>query len=397
MKKIDLIIIGAGLYVCGKGTNGFGTILPAIFEWERDNNKIANLFCVSTSNLSAKQLLKKGKELTSKTGVKINIKAYPQSNKKNPQSYKEVIKKLKKPACAIVAVPDHLHYEVIKDCLLSGLHTLVVKPFTSTYEEGADLVRLAEKKKLYGAVEFHKRWDKSNIIMRDRLRSGALGSPLYCWIEYSQRRSIPLSFFKAWAENTSILQYLGVHYVDIIRFVTGAIPKRVLATGQKYEILRNNIDTHDSIQSLIEWEMPDGHKFIQTILTNWIDPNSSSAISDQKIKLVGAKGRYEANQKDRGIMLNNDEVGIEHINPDFCMPYGTKDGSIQWKGYGIDSIMSFIDDVIQLSNKKITLSELEVSRPSFNESLISTAVIQAAHKSLNNNSQWENIINHASK
>ncbi|MEK9779871.1 MAG: gfo/Idh/MocA family oxidoreductase, partial [Gammaproteobacteria bacterium] len=137
--------------------------------------------------------------------------------------------------------------------------------------------------------------------------------------------------------------------------------------------------------------------FIQTILTNWIDPNSSSAISDQKIKLVGAKGRYEANQKDRGIMLNNDEVGIEHINPDFCMPYGTKDGSIQWKGYGIDSIMSFIDDVIQLSNKKITLSELEVSRPSFNESLISTAVIQAAHKSLNNNSQWENIINHASK
>ncbi|MEK9779872.1 MAG: Gfo/Idh/MocA family oxidoreductase, partial [Gammaproteobacteria bacterium] len=260
MKKIDLIIIGAGLYVCGKGTNGFGTILPAIFEWERDNNKIANLFCVSTSNLSAKQLLKKGKELTSKTGVKINIKAYPQSNKRNPQSYKEVIKKLKKPACAIVAVPDHLHYEVIKDCLLSGLHTLVVKPFTSTYEEGADLVRLAEKKKLYGAVEFHKRWDKSNIIMRDRLRSGALGSPLYCWIEYSQRRSIPLSFFKAWAENTSILQYLGVHYVDIIRFVTGAIPKRVLATGQKYEILRNNIDTHDSIQSLIEWEMPDGHK-----------------------------------------------------------------------------------------------------------------------------------------
>ena len=33
MKKIDIVVIGAGLYVCGKGTEGYGTILPAIFEW----------------------------------------------------------------------------------------------------------------------------------------------------------------------------------------------------------------------------------------------------------------------------------------------------------------------------------------------------------------------------
>jgi hypothetical protein len=32
MNKINILIIGAGLYVCGKGTNGYGTILPAIFQ-----------------------------------------------------------------------------------------------------------------------------------------------------------------------------------------------------------------------------------------------------------------------------------------------------------------------------------------------------------------------------
>ncbi len=32
MTKINILIIGAGLYVCGKGTNGYGTILPAIFQ-----------------------------------------------------------------------------------------------------------------------------------------------------------------------------------------------------------------------------------------------------------------------------------------------------------------------------------------------------------------------------
>jgi len=36
------------------------------------------------------------------------------------------------PGCAIVAVPDHLHYEVTSACLEKGLHTLVVKPLTPT-------------------------------------------------------------------------------------------------------------------------------------------------------------------------------------------------------------------------------------------------------------------------
>ena len=42
MKDINVMVIGAGLYVCGKGTEGFGTILPAIYEWKRALNGNAN-------------------------------------------------------------------------------------------------------------------------------------------------------------------------------------------------------------------------------------------------------------------------------------------------------------------------------------------------------------------
>ena len=97
-----------------------------------------------------------------------------------------------------------------------------------------------------------------------------------------------------------------------------------MAIGQKTEIVKFDIDSYDSIQCVIEWEMKDGTKFTETILTNWIDPETSSAASDQKLKFVGSKGRYEADQKERGIRINTDEDGIEHINPDFCRPYGTE-------------------------------------------------------------------------
>ena len=102
-----------------------------------------------------------------------------------------LFERINKPSCAIIAVPDHLHYEVAKDCLDAGLHVLLVKPLTPTYEEGRKLVDLSDKYGLYGAVEFHKRWDRSNLILRDKIQSGELGKLLNCWIEYSQRKSIP--------------------------------------------------------------------------------------------------------------------------------------------------------------------------------------------------------------
>ena len=391
MKKIDIIVIGAGLYVCGKGTDGHGTILPAIFEWARYNQNIGGIHCVSTSSQSSKELYYKAKQLEVKTGVKLDISCYPENGSKKHNEYLQVLKNCKKPACAIIAVPDHLHYQTAKDCLEAGLHTLVVKPLTPTYAEGKDLVDLARQNNLYGAVEFHKRWDKSNIILRDRFKSGELGAPLNCWIEYSQRKSVPISFFKDWASKTSILQYLGVHYIDVIRFVTSALPRRVMAIGQKTEIIKHNIDTYDAIQCIIEWEMPDGIKFSETILTSWIDPENSSAMSDQKIKFIGSKGRYEADQKERGIRINTDELGVQHINPDFCMQYGTDDGNIHWRGYGIDSVNTFLADVLELEEGFRALSDLECERPTFKESLISTIVIEAAHASLVNGSNWEDI------
>ncbi|MDB2339276.1 Gfo/Idh/MocA family oxidoreductase [Gammaproteobacteria bacterium] len=389
MKQLEIIVIGAGLYVCGKGTSGYGTILPAIFEWKRLNKNLGDIHCVSTSEESSRNLLEKAKELQVKTGVNFEITSYPDQGLKNYTAYREVLNNCKKPACAIIAVPDHLHYQIAKECLEANIHTLIVKPLTPTYAEGLDLVNLAKKNKLHAAVEFHKRWDKSNLILRDKFKSGELGAPLNCWVEYSQRKSVPLSSFKDWASKTTILQYLGVHYIDVIRFVTLASPKRVMAVGQKSEIVRHGIDTYDAIQSVIEWEMQDGTHFTETILTSWVDPNNSSAVSDQKIKFVGTKGRYEADQKERGIRLNTDEHGIQHINPDFCMPYGENDGDIYWQGYGIDSITTFIDDVVAINNEKVNLLDLQNTRPSFKESLISTAVIEAAHISLENDSKWQ--------
>jgi predicted dehydrogenase len=377
------------MYVTGRGTTGFGTILPALAEWKRQGGSIGNVWFAGTDGQHSQEAKLKADELASLNGIELDMAFYPQADQVDHNTYKELLARIPRPACAIIVVPDHLHYQVARDCLEADLPVLVVKPLTPTVEEGLALMELARERKRYAAVEFHKRWDKANLMMRDTIRSGRIGDPLYCWVEYSQRKSIPSEVFRAWAEKTTILQYLGIHYIDMVRFLTRATPKRVMCIGQKNWLSAQGIDTYDSMQTLIEWQFPDGNCFTQTLLNNWIDPETSSAMSDQKIKMVGTGGRFESDQKERGVRINIDGACQEQPNPDFCMAYGSKPGEMEWRGYGIDSVRCFLDDVCALERAETTVDELEQVRPTFAEALISTAVVEAAHVSLQENNSWQ--------
>ncbi|MBT6028737.1 MAG: Gfo/Idh/MocA family oxidoreductase [Crocinitomicaceae bacterium] len=388
---MDILIVGTGMYVTGRGTQEYGTILPAITEWKRSGKPLDKVFLVGTNRNHSVEVLQKAKKLQSITGVQYDVEVFPKLEGIDNEAYLGVLNNLKNTACTIVAVPDHLHCKVATACIQRNFHTLVVKPLTPTVKEAQTLVSLAKKYNVYGAVEFHKRWDRQNRILRDEYRNGKLGVPLYTWTEYSQRKSIPSQVFRSWVEKTNIMQYLGVHYIDIIRFVTNAVPVRVMATGQKKWLKGQGLDVYDSIQSMIEWKTHDGHIFNQTLLVNWIDPENSSSMSDQKIKFVGTKGRYEGDQKERGVRLLYDDQVLQEPNPDFCRAYAVEDEKIAWEGYGIDSIISYLNDVSSIIDKKNVPQDFEGKRPTFSETVFSTAVIESMAKSIANQSSWETV------
>ena len=251
---------------------------------------------------------------------------------------------------------------------------------------------LVEKQRVYGAVEFHKRFDEANLKLKDLIQNKSLGDILYCAVEYSQRKSIPTKVFKSWAAKINIFQYLGVHYVDLIHFVSGAKPIRVMAVGQKNLLKKKGINTYDAIQALIEWKMPKtGNRFISSILTNWIDPKTTSAMSDQKIKIIGTKGRYDSDQKNRGVQVVTEKEGIEDFNPYFSQFYPGVDGRKIFKGYGPQSINQFLIDVEDIKEGLKDTFYFYGKRPTFKDSLVSTAVIDAATKSLEKNNSWVSI------
>ena len=384
---LNILIIGTGMYVCGRGTDGYGTILPAIYEWNRSFNQ-GDIYITGAHNNGVNALKNKVEELNSLYGFNLTPKYFPEENGYNPTAYLDAIHTIPKPASAIVVVPDNLHRKIAGDCIANGLHTLVVKPIAPTLKEVNELIELQKINNVYCAVEFHKRFDRSSLKLRDTIAGGKIGEPLYFIVEYSQRKSVPTERFKSWVETTNNFQYLGVHYVDIIYFATGACPIRVMAVGQKKFLVSQGIDTYDSIQTVIDWKMPSGTEFTSSFFTNWIDPELTTAMSDQKIKVIGTKGRFEADQKKRGIYMINDETGAEEPNPDFCSMYGYENGGILFKGYGIDSITHFFNDVSLIESGGLKIEDLEDKRPTFKNSIVPTIILEAANRSLEENGRW---------
>ena len=241
----------------------------------------------------------------------------------------------------------------------------------------------AKEANVVAQVEFHKRLDESNLIMHDTIKNGEIGSLLYAVIEYSQQKKIPQDIFKDWAEKTSIFQYLGVHYVDLLQLITKFKPIKVTAWGQKEYLKKIGIDTWDAMQVVIEWQRGDGGQFISTHITNWIDPNETTAVSDQKINLVGTNGRFQADHKNRGVQLVKGKIGVRDINPYFSVrKYDPNTNRITFSGYGIKNVIQFLIDVKEYNDGRIKLEDLDTIRPTFKDCIVSTAVVECAHKSI---------------
>lgn len=386
---MNIVIVGAGMYVCGRNTEGYGTVMPAVMEWS-NSRRLGEVHIVSSCRKSAKSAERKIDSLVRNIGMRIPVAYHPKGVRRDPLCYRQVFEEIRKPACAIIAVPDTMHAKIAEEAIRMGLHVLVVKPLAPTLREVSNLIKVQRKSGVYCAVEFHKRYDLANVKMKDVIASGTIGDPLYFLVEFSQRKNIPLKMFRSWVETTNVFQYLGVHYLDIIYFVIGARPIRVSATGQKRLLLSKGIDAYDSIQANIEWRAPSGNRFVSAILTGWVDPEASSAMSEQRVKVIGTLGRFESDQKKRGIMTVTDERGIEEPNPYFSSAYGPK-GNLSFKGYGIESICQFLDDASNVENGRVSIGDLEALRPTFRQSLVSTAALEAVNFSLRSGGRWVNV------
>jgi predicted dehydrogenase len=379
------------MYVTGRKGSGTGTVLSSLAETSKEMD--IEEVVVIARNPENKPIVSDVMTRINKTiGSALKVIYKPISG--HPDIDIPEICRERSYDCAIVAIPDHLHFSYTYELLKCGIHCLVVKPFTATLAEAKELVKLQTERGLYGAVEFHKRFDETNLYIKKALSESKLGKILYFTVDYSQRITIPSSIFKGWSARTNIFQYLGVHYADLIYFLTGFIPVKAMAIGTTGILKASGINSFDSIHAAIIWKNPSDESdwFVSQFSTNWVDPACTSALSDQKYKVIGTKGRIDCDQKNRGVELVHEELGIQQINPYFSDYLPDENGKLGFGGYGHKSLALFVKDVKELKQNKAIYDRLERCRPTFKQALVSTAVIDAVNQSLEDNFSWKEVL-----
>jgi D-galacturonate reductase len=382
---MKILVIGAGMYVTGRNRTGEGTVLASLSQISKEMN-FETVDIVARNPVNAVIVSEAAERINQRIGSKLNVRYIPVT------SVADFLSTCSDYDAAIIAVPDHLHYEMAKLVLEHGIHCMIVKPLTPSLAQAKDLVRIQRERGVYAAVEFHKRFDESNRLVKRMISEHTIGNVRYFVINYSQRIAIPLEIFRDWSAKSNIFQYLGVHYVDLVYFLTGARPIRVTAVGTEGVLSAQGLQTYDSVHAIIQWQGIEGkHPFITSMNIGWIDPRCTSSLSDQKFFLVGSDGSMNIDQKNRGIELVKEGIGIQQVNPYFSDYLPTLDGGLEFQGYAVKSIRQFFLDIQSIKNGIVDPKELDSTRPSFTQGLVSTAVIEAVNMSLSRSSEWIDI------
>ena len=138
-----------------------------------------------------------------------------------------------------IASPNHLHYPQAKAALLAGKHVVCEKPLAMNPTESAELVSLAQERKLVNAVNFNIRFYPLALQARSLVRSRELGeiyiiqgSYLQDWLllptDWNWRLEPELG------GDMRAVADIGSHWLDLVTFITGLEVEAVFAEFETF-------------------------------------------------------------------------------------------------------------------------------------------------------------------
>lgn len=116
----------------------------------------------------------------------------------------------------VIATPNTSHYAFAAQCLQAGRHVVVDKPFTTSYEEAAELVRIASKAKRLITVFQNRRGDGDFRTLRRMIERKSLGRTVLFESRFERYRPNlrPGAWREASEPGSGILFDLGPHLLD---------------------------------------------------------------------------------------------------------------------------------------------------------------------------------------
>lgn len=355
---MNILIIGSGSYVLGD-QYGPGVVLRSVVQWLADeipDTSAAHQVWLSFDNPGTKE--KKQAEIMSilddlgvpDTLVNVTLLSSLEA--------RAILEKQDPDAC-FIAVPDQLHADYAIQAMQAGVPVWIVKPLTGNWPEAQKLAAITKDTGSKVWVDYHKRFDTSNRLLKHQVKQAELGRMLAYSVDYHQPRDLPIDVF-SWTVDVDVFTYIGCHYVDQIFFLyPEAVLTSVDATPLRGTVFQET-GQHDGVLANLAFQTSNGPLHCPMNI-GWFNPLGSPAKSLQTLKAQFETGLVELDQTRRGVQVWSDK-GVAEVNPYFFCETSDILGRRRFTGYGYDSVKHFLD-LVQTgvdwpeSNELPTLSE----------------------------------------
>jgi len=227
MEKPQVTIVGGGMITHDQ-------ILPSLYHLQRQGI-VGEITVCALQARPLKQLAESAVFRRAFPGQ--SFRPFPELagdlDEPHPELYRRVIEQMPPRNLVVVAVPDHLHYEVILTALGNNQHVLSVKPLVLQAAQSEEIAREARSRALVVGIEYHKRFDDRSLLARRRYREGLFGEFKLGTARLLEKWYYRHSNFQNWCttENSDAFAYIGCHYVDLVHYITGLLPVAVSVYG----------------------------------------------------------------------------------------------------------------------------------------------------------------------
>ena len=344
---VNVTVIGGGMITHDQ-------ILPSLYHMQR-RGEVGEISICALSSAPLRQLA--GEPSFSEAFPGQAFTPYPEldapEDRHYPEIYRDVVADMPPGSLVVVAVPDQLHYEVIRFALDHGQHVLTVKPLVLTYSEAAEIEKTALEKGLFVGIEYHKRFDRRSLEARLQYRAGRLGEFRCGEAKLVEPWYYRHSNFQNWftRENTDPFTYVGCHYVDLVWFITGLRPVEVSVRGVEGTFPNGNkgfLWAHGRVA----WE----NGALLGVLTGLGYPDEGAGTNDQGMVLYGEGPDcgtiISHNDQYRGCSYGysdkKDGAAFRFINTDYFKLVPSQEPGLKPVGYGFESIEANVQAAIRV-------------------------------------------------
>jgi len=233
-----------------------------------------------------------------------------------------------------------------------------VKPLVLTYAHAADIRETARRRGLFVGVEYHKRFDRRALLARKLYGEGRFGVFAMGEARMIEPYYYRFSNFQNWftVDRTDPFTYVGCHYVDLVRFITGLKPVEVSVSGVRGRFPNGN-EGYLWANGRVRWE----NGALLTVTNGLGYPDEGAGSNLQGLTLYcegeGKSGLLEHEDQFRGVTHCYVEgIGCagsqyNNVHTDFCRLVAWDGPGFKAVGYGVESIAANLAVMTRLAGE----------------------------------------------